>query len=49
MNYLIYFGSDIILYYDILQKKKEKRKRKKGNVNSYFVDYSFLTFSLLIS
>ena len=27
MNYLIYFGSDIILYYDILKKKiKEKKK-----------------------
>ena len=41
MNYLIYFGSYIILYYD--------KKKRGGNVYSYFcVDYSYLTFSLLI-
>ena len=27
MNYLIYFVSDIILYYDILPQKKKKKKR----------------------
>ena len=40
MNYLIYFGCDIILYYVIFKKEK-----KMDNLNSYFVVYSYSSFS----
>ena len=36
MNYLIYFEGDIILYYDIYKEEK-----KRCNVESYFVNYSY--------
>ena len=35
MNYLIYFGSDIILYYDILKKKKKKDNLNRKSVNVF--------------
>ena len=40
MNYLIYFGCDIILYYVIFKKEKIM-----DNLNSYFVVYSYSSFS----
>ena len=55
MNYLIYFEGDIIWYYDIYKEKEKKKrkikKEKKKNVMwiVIFVDYSYLTFSLLIN
>ena len=45
MNYLIYLK--VILFYIIIFTKKINKRR--WNVESYFVDYSYLTFSLLIS